>query len=385
MLLALVLGHLICLDLHLLRDLGVSGAYAGSSQIAIRGSRIRYVTQPRLGSLAGLNALSNLLQAEEVAMDAPSYHGSRHLGNAKTRVFAHHVWKCGGWNLCDMALRNGELPPHPDSANRYAGCNLWSVEQLLAANYSFSQWQFPLPMQVNIGSLPAQFATLTILRNPLNQALSHFKNVQQSLIQQNVPGVWSNFSSFVEFGLCFGKADRAMNPQSAADLCKRYLLRQVDWGSMNSGNFGIFEDNQQLRWLAPIWLKSPRTQWPQLDAKYVDVAKARLEKFDQVLILEELHRRDRFRLAKFGWKDLDDERGAGSHNKGSVPWRPSDAAMYLKDSPASLSHLCEIQRWDIDLYEHAVGIAWKQAAREGHKASSTQPPVHGMRALCRKS
>merc|ERR1719313_991096 len=40
-----------------------------------------------------------------------TYHGSRHLGGAKSRLVLHHVWKCGGTMLCDMAYKNGEAVP----------------------------------------------------------------------------------------------------------------------------------------------------------------------------------------------------------------------------------------------------------------------------------
>lgn len=334
----------------------------------------------RLGGsspLAGFDALSSLLQAEEAAMNAPAFHGSRHLGSAKTRMFIHHIWKCGGMNLCDMALRNGELTPHPDFANRFAGCDLWTVEQLLAVNYSFAQWQFPLPVQLNFASLPPEIATMTILRNPLNQALSHFNHARLVL-----SGLWSNLSSFVEFGSCFGSSNYTLSPQSAVDKCHRFLLRPLSWASLSSDHFGVFEDNQQLRWTAPLWLDAVTTKWPRLHEKYLDVAKTRLSQFHQVLILEQMHSRDRFRLARYGWKDLDDVRGANLHSN-KQRWQPSDAGVYLKDSPAALSRLCQIQQWDIALYDHAISLAERQANKEGVKAPRIEHRGNAAKTLCK--
>lgn len=374
------------LSLVLLSELRGFWADARPPQVIVRGNGLRLAGSSvrrvfnglEPSPLAELGKWSSLLQAEEAMMAAPAFHGSRHLGNAKTRIFVHHVWKCGGMNLCDMAVRNGELTPHPDFANRYAGCDLWTVQQLLAVNYSFAQWQFPLPMQVNLVKLPAEIAALTILRNPLNQALSHFKHASSVL-----PALWSNLSSFIDFGLCFGNANRTLSPQAAVDTCQRFLLRPLPWSSLSSDHFGLFEDNQQLRWIAPIWLDSVNTNWPQLNAKYLDAAKTRLKEFDQVLILEELHIRDRFRLAKYGWRDLDDERAANLHsNKPGTSWQPSDAAVYLKKSPAVLKRLCKVQQWDIALYEYAVGIAQRQAANEGIKMNSRKPNDVSAAALC---
>lgn len=373
------LVHLISLDFL--------GAHVGSSQILVRGPGLRLagssvqrlVNGLRPSPLAGLDPWSSLLEAEESAINAPAFHGSRHVGGIKTRIFIHHIWKCGGMNLCDMALRNGELTPHPDFANRYAGCDLWTVEQLYALNYSFAQWQNPLPMQLNIGGLPSEIATLTILRNPLNQALSHFNHVQMVL-----PGAWSNLSSFVEFGICYGGANRTLGPQAAFDQCQRFLLRPLTWSSLSSDPslFCLFEDNQQLRWTTPVWLDAVTTNWPQLNAKYVNVAKERLEKFDQVLILEQMHNRDRFRLAKYGWKDLDDERGANLHSD-KQSWQPSDAGLHLKNSPAALKRLCQVQQWDIALYDEAIRIAERQAAREGIKTKYLKRQGNAAKTLCR--
>merc|ERR1719498_91066 len=73
------------------------------------------------------------------------YQGTRHLGVHKSRILLHHVWKCGGANLCDMAIRNGEAVPNPNLPNPSSRCDVLapgyrtpSEGSLLEANYTFA-------------------------------------------------------------------------------------------------------------------------------------------------------------------------------------------------------------------------------------------------------
>lgn len=206
---------------------------------------------------------------------------------------------------------------------------------------------------------------MTVIRNPLNQALSHFHHAQRVL------GAWANFSAFLEFGLCVGSTPTSGDP---LDECRSHLTKPLKWSDMSSDLFAIFRDNIQLRWLDPVWLEQPVTKWPQLSGKYLENAKARLKEFDQVLVLEEMHSRDRWRLAKYGWSDLNDEYAANLHNPPGTPWKPSDAVEYLKDQPSVLARLREIQRWDIAFYQYGVSIARHQAVRDGVTNTPARQP-----------
>lgn len=286
------------------------------------------------------------------------YHGVRHLGGRKSRIFFHHVWKCGGANLCDMAIRNGEAVPNPKLPNPSSRCEVLapayqtpSEATLLEANFTFAAWQAPLiPGRGAFAGAKGEFAFVTILRNPLDQALSHFHHAQSDF------RLYANFTAFLDFGLCVASHNVSFKTLNG---CEEHLLEK----SLRPADihpFAIFRDNQQLRWLEPTDVGMAVQGRPHLGSGDLRRAKTRLDLFDEVVILEEFHSRDRWRFAKYGWQDLDDARSA------SLQWdhihqqhRRSNATAQL--SPEILSRLQEVQRWDQQLYRHGQEVARRQA------------------------
>lgn len=290
------------------------------------------------------------------AAPTSAYHGTRHLGLHKSRIFFHHVWKCGGANLCDMAIRNGEAVPNPELPNPSSRCEVLapgyqtpSEGSLLEANYTFAAWQAPLTPGAFIGAKGNQFAFVTILRNPLDQALSHFHHAQRDF------RLYANFSAFMDFGLCVASHNVSYETLNG---CEQYLLQKA-LRLPDIYPFAVFRDNQQLRWLLPTDVGMGLQGRPHLRSEDVRAAKARLDLFDEVMILEEFHSRERWRFAKYGWQDLDDERGSNLHLEAAFHGR-SNATAEL--SPETLIRLQEVQRWDQELYWHGKEVARRQAA-----------------------
>lgn len=309
----------------------------------------------------GIVVASSSARVIEVKSDQSSSHGRkiRPVG-VKQHILFHHVWKCGGSNFCAMAMRNGESVPNADDdeANR---CNLGASPLRLSRyptskHFTFAAWQQPLPKQAPIGN--SQVALVTILRNPLDQALSHFRH------SESVAGLWSGFEDFLDFGVCLAQYSGA----PAGDL--------NDWCEPYKGMdpFSYFEDNMQTRWLLGDGGDVSRRK---LDPSGLAEAKKRLESFDEVMILEEFHKRDAFRMAKYGWQDLDDglttNRTAGTNVH-------SNAAKFLAKNHSLFAKLKSIQKFDLDLYGYASKLAAKQAGikSEAAQARALRAVPHGL-------
>lgn len=280
------------------------------------------------------------------------YNGSRQLGGPKSRILFHHVWKCAGANLCAMAVSNGESVPNDDPSNPSSRCELDSLDlqELVAGNYSFASLQSPMPANITAQTIPAQVSLVTVLRNPLNQALSHYRHAQEDY------GLWSNFSAFMEYGLC---VSAEMN-RGGLETCQAHL-RMVSFKALDA--FAVFRDNQQLRWLLPTQAATAIDPFalsvgdrPLLNEKDLQAAKTRLELYDEILILEDLHQRDRFEMQRYGWTKLNDYSGANLHEPLKI-WRPAKAEVELKDQPAVLDRLREVQQWDLELYRYGRELA----------------------------
>lgn len=282
------------------------------------------------------------------------YQGTRPLGVRKSRILLHHVWKCGGANLCDMAIRNGEAVPNPKLPNPSSRCDVLapgyrtpSEVTLLEANYTFAAWQAPLAPGAFTG-VKREFALVTILRNPLDQALSHFHHAQRDF------KLFADFSAFLNFGMCVATHNVSFQSLNG---CEQNLV-QKSLTPPDIHPFAIFRDNQQLRWLEPTDVGMAVQGRPHLSSEDLKAGKKRLDLFDEVIILEEFHRRERWRFAKYGWQDLNDERGANLHWEVALHGR-SNATAQL--SPEILSRLREIQTWDQELYRHGQDVARRQA------------------------
>merc|ERR1712224_169708 len=164
-------------------------------------------------------------------------------------------------------------------------------------------------------------------RNPVDQAISQYMRLQHL-------DLWANFSAFMEYGLC------AALSRDDLDRCQMYLARM----SVEAVEPSVFfKDNQQVRWLLP---SRPALQKTLLSEEDLARAKARLELFDEVVIFEEFYVRDRYRLTKFGWQDVDDFPANASAFQANEPWRNES-----KDVQQNiLSRLHKVQSWDFALY-----------------------------------
>lgn len=113
---------------------------------------------------------------------------------------------------------------------------------------------------------------------------------------------------------------------------------------------------------------------PKLTEDDLVAARERLERFDEVLVLEELHVRDRFRLRRYGWVNLEDcppprvdelgldhtaadPLGLGLPSDGRV-----NATALLAADAKLLALLRQVQRWDLQLYEFGAALARRRAA-----------------------
>lgn len=303
--------------------------------------------------------------------------GSNHIGGLKLRlrstaqveattasteaftgIFFHHVWKCGGSNICDMALRNGEIAPNAHVANPSVRCDARDLQVLFDAprsNHSFVSWQFPLP-KVNFGWFApggplAGFKVVTMLRNPLDQALSHFLHARSIYELPLKPNrTMDSFVSFVELGMCLGRQN---DTHEASRECANYTTEE--WRDFLP--FRVFRDNQQMRWILGADSKSGLGR-PMLGAKDLVEAKARLDNFDDVMVLEMMHVRDRSRFAKFGWQDLEDLQSANLHR---VESNKKSASAIVSLPSSVMTRLREIQWWDMKFYGYGSKIASRQA------------------------
>jgi hypothetical protein len=124
------------------------------------------------------------------------YHGKRHLGNSKSRIVIQYA-PGSSTGICAMALRNGEVVPNPNVPELRGRCVAQTLAEpdLIEANYSFVMWPNPIPSHSTLGQVVSQFAWVTILRNPVDQAVSQYMHLQHL-------SLWANFSAFVEYGLC---------------------------------------------------------------------------------------------------------------------------------------------------------------------------------------
>lgn len=314
--------------------------------------------RPAPVSLSGTGFVVASSSARQVTQDkSASKSRLQRPAGVKQHILFHHVWKCGGSNFCAMAMRNGEIVPSADDdeANR---CNLGASPLRLSrypmsSRFTFAAWQEPLPIQAPVGN--ARVATVTILRNPLDQALSHFRHTE------SVAGLWAGFEDFLDFGVCLAQFSGSP-PGDLNDWCEP---------AKGSDPFSYFEDNMQTRWLLGDGGDITRRK---LDEAALQEAKKRLDLFDEVMILEEFHKRDAFRMAKYGWQDLDDglttNRTAGTNVH-------SNAAKFLASDPKLLAKLKSIQKFDLELYAYASKFAARQAAANS-PARSLRATPHGL-------
>lgn len=306
----------------------------------------------------------------------------------------HHVWKCGGSNLCDMARRNNERVPNgADSVSPSDRCDLAPDQLSLAgfqrANESFGAWQYPLPRNLpGLGDPESELAFLTLMRNPLDQALSHYRHVRD---YYGPPELFPSFEAFLDFGLCAarglegvreeedreGKVEeveanyapprRPDTGENKAKECAAFFTPEALKGKAGGVSqvfwelpFAVWRDNQQLRWLLPTGdgsVEDLAGAGRKLSAEDLERGKSRLGLFDQVMILEDFDRTERFRLSRYGWINFEED---------GAPRRRSNATGEL--APRVLLKLQKLQRWDLELYSFAQSLARGQRDREEREA-----------------
>merc|ERR1711908_123070 len=89
---------------------------------------------------------------------------------------------------------------------------------------------------------------------------------------------------------------------SSPKRCRRFISSPfpVSPRSGLTSPFLYFRDNQQLRWLEGLDRFSLARR-PRLRKADFVAAKFHLAAFNEVFILEDMHRRDRTKLARYGW------------------------------------------------------------------------------------
>lgn len=243
--------------------------------------------------------------------------------------------------LCDMAYKNGEAVP-VGASGAVQRCDMsfpLSSKDFDKFNVTFGAWQYPLPEDdaaIGLGSKNNELVFLSMLRNPLDQALSHFKHVQRIY-----PGLFSGFGSFVDYGWCYLNAECSSKDPAP---CEQYVSssHRNEYGAQlyTQLPFAVFEDNRQMRWL----LGQTRAKLSEGD---LIRAQQRLSLFDEVFILEDFHSFGKQRMKKYGWSTFDDQ---ADKERGWTTVR-SNATRELPDS--LVSKLAELQQWDLKLYNFA--------------------------------
>jgi hypothetical protein len=158
--------------------------------------------------------------------------------------------------------------------------------------------------------------------------------------------------SFIELGVCVGRQN---DTQQASHECAKYMTEE--WRDFHY--FRVFRDNQQMRWILRADGGNGLGR-PMLGAIDLMAAKARLDNFDDVMILEMMHARDRSRFAKFGWQDLNDLQSANVH-RAETNKKFMSATDRLRNANSVLAQLQDTQRWDMKFYSYGCKIAARQA------------------------
>lgn len=242
--------------------------------------------------------------------------------------------------LCDMAFKNGEAVP-VGAAGAVQRCDMpfpLSAKGFDKFNVTFAAWQYPLPLDdaaMGLGQKSGELAFLTILRNPLDQALSHYKHIQRIY-----PGVFADFESFVDYGWCALDAECGDKDPSPCAMYVSPSHRSTYFQLYKQLPFAVFEDNRQMRWL----LGQTRAQLTESDFAR---AQQRLSLFDDVFILEDFHRLGKERMKTYGWKNFDDH---ADQERGWTTVR-SNATKEL--SASVVAKLTQLQTWDLKLYHFA--------------------------------
>lgn len=195
----------------------------------------------------------------------------------------------------------------------------------------------PLTFVASEGPLPdalpldPAFAMVTMLRDPLDRALSSYK--------------WWQFMV-------------GAMPQSPTE-CRAY------WVPPNATLeqwLTLYPDNWMTRELAgreALYRRGPRGLPGPLKAEDVEVAKQRLHAFAAVMILERWEDSMKLMRGMFGWKDLD----FGAHRAGSM--KNTSAAVELREQPEVMRKLRSRNVYDMEIYRYALMLHERQVQELG--------------------
>eukprot|EP00746_Dinoflagellata_sp_MGD_P158706 gnl/MRDRNA2_/MRDRNA2_86533_c0_seq2.p1 gnl/MRDRNA2_/MRDRNA2_86533_c0~~gnl/MRDRNA2_/MRDRNA2_86533_c0_seq2.p1 ORF type:complete len:395 (+),score=49.75 gnl/MRDRNA2_/MRDRNA2_86533_c0_seq2:122-1306(+) len=294
----------------------------------------------------------------------------------------HHIWKCGGTNLCDIAQRNGESIQHDDPGVSRR-CDIQNTPEN-ARRFSFAVWQLPM------GALQLDYflqsnRVSVMMRDPMNQVLSHYHHSMQVFGRYNhstneTIGQKQKIMTLLEwidFGICRQREGVNLHPVCVNDWLTSMKGRNLKDDAIeyaqsivNTKKFGhwffLFEDNMQTRWISGAmhstdvrgvgkFHSADRDQYESSKSDYIigekelSIAKANMAKYTDIFILEKFDSRDKARLAtKLGWKtDLT------SHMLGTN--RRSDAEKELTSD--EIEYVKRFVQQDLQLYDFAKKLA----------------------------
>lgn len=158
-------------------------------------------------SAASTQTLQN---AESQVKANLSYVKSETASPAKARILHHHIWKNGGTHFCEMARTEGFTTPPGDGCHRpsnlssadgqhWSSCAVSPEEfetDLRELPYNFIGHECAVSRQIMALGREAGFVWVTILRDPVEQVVSHYRHVANTSIKVPLP-------AWVDEGLIF--------------------------------------------------------------------------------------------------------------------------------------------------------------------------------------
>ena len=339
------------------------------------------------------------------------------FGNeSKAVVVFNHLQKTGGWSVVDYAQRSGvrcpkrvtnaQVPkgggrPGPGSGEERDGCAGYRPltpqdERLVRASssgaaaaadadfqmaalkahakaFGLLHVEQPLPRSwpALLGAGPAsKVAYVTVLREPIARALSHFAMATRRV---RIPGIYEGWP----FGREVALGEFAARPLADCPLCKR---RGRATGREN-GFFGSGQNRtgadlegggefrhccrKQWRYAADCYLTRELVGFASLaelpfgavDAAHGAEAKRRLDAFDAVLLTEELAKAGPVLAAQLGWAAPPAGGGLARLNA-----KKKQQHAERRHDAAAIRALRARNAVDADVYAHGARL-WKRAAK----------------------